>query len=88
MLRPWKDNHLKIPEIRSRQKQGDDYGHHYDDYDNDYDYDDYDNDLYIIGAVCMYVCMYVSKSHYLCIQRIYFSRWEFFFFSEICLFKK
>ena len=41
--------------------------------------DDDNDDLYIIGAVCMYVCMYVSKSHYLCIQRIYFSRWDFFF---------
>ena len=41
MLRPWKDNHLKIPEIRPWQKQGDDYGHHHDYYDNDYDYDDY-----------------------------------------------
>ena len=40
MLRPWKDNHLKIPEIRSRQKQGDDYGHHHYDYGYDYDHDD------------------------------------------------
>ena len=34
-----------------------------------------DDDLYIIGAVCVSV----SKSHYLCIQRIYFSWWEFCF---------
>ena len=39
--------------------------------------DDDGDDLYIIGAVCMYVCMYVSKSHYLCIQRIFVS--QFFF---------
>ena len=54
---------------------------HLDDGDDDDD-DDGDDDLYIIGAVCMYVCMYVSKSHYFCIQRIYFSGWEFFFFFE------
>ena len=35
-----------------------------DDCDYDHDYDD----LYIIGAVCVSV----SKSHYLCIQRICF----------------
>ena len=42
--------------------------------------DDFDpgDDLYIIGAVCMYVCMYVSKSHYLCIQRI----WPFLLFPD------
>ena len=47
-----------------------------DDEDKD-NYDDDNDDLYIIGAVCMYVCMYVSKSHYLCIQRIFVS--QFFF---------
>ena len=49
-----------------------------DDDGDDDDVDDDDDDLYIIGAVCVSV----SKSHYLCIQRIYFSGWEFFFFFE------
>ena len=31
---------------------------------------DGDDDLYIIGAVCLSVCLCVSKSHYFCIQRI------------------
>ena len=42
--------------------------------DGDDDDNDGDGDLYIIGAVCVSV----SKSHYLCIQRIYFSWWEYF----------
>ena len=47
-----------------------------DDDDDDKSYGDFnDGDLYIIGAVCVSV----SKSHYLCIQRIYFSWWEFCF---------
>ena len=37
-------------------------------YDDDNDDIDDDDDLYIIGAVCVSV----SKSHYLCIQRICF----------------
>ena len=48
---------------------------HTDDNDDDNHDDDDDGDLYIIGAVCVSV----SKSHYLCIQRIYFSWWEFCF---------
>ena len=65
-----------------------DLNYYADDCDGDEDHDDHgddnydDQDLYIIGAVYMYVCMYVSKSHYFCIQRIYFSGWEFFFFFE------
>ena len=38
------------------------------DNDDDDEYDDDGDDLYIIGAVCVSV----SKSHYLCIQRICF----------------
>ena len=52
----------------------DDADEDYDD-DVDEDYDD-DADLYIIGAVCMYV----SKSHYLCIQRIFVSPISFLTF--------
>ena len=37
---------------------------------DDADDDDDANDLYIIGAVCLSVCLCVSKSHYFCIQRI------------------
>ena len=53
----------------------DDDGDDDDDRDDDGDHDGDDDDLYIIGAVCVSV----SKSHYLCIQRIYFSWWEFCF---------
>ena len=46
----------------------DHHGHH--DHHDGHDAHDDAHDLYIIGAVCLSVCLCVSKSHYFCIQRI------------------
>ena len=54
----------------------DDHQHH-----GHHDHDDGEqgeNDLYIIGAVCLSVCVCVSKSHYFRIQGI----WSFLMFID------